>query len=211
MTTDGWLIIAIILLLLIFLWLAKPFFYLSLPHWKGYAGEKFVINTLNDWAYDNNLQAKARFYKTRLNQRQKIDLLLKIRTSQNVGIEVKSRNAENLHYFLMNHISRPHRDGSRQSSKQLYRYVKQKKILGLYAFVFVHDGYAHLHFLPHYIIEEMIRQKRMSVKVDEVISHPNGYAWREDNKAFLNYIEIEFQNQQNFLKRFPHEIFSPNS
>lgn len=195
MTTNEWLIIAILILFIILYKMLQALFHSDPARTKGYLGEKFVIDLLNEWVTVENLQGKARFYKSLPFETQKIDVVFKNTFTHNIGIEVKYRTADNLRYLPMEHISRFHVDGNRQSSKQLYQYIKPKNMLGLYAFVFVKEDGAYLHFLPHYIIEGMIRQNKTSVRVEEIILHPNGYTWGDNNKTFFDYIRLEYQNQ----------------
>ena len=183
----------------------------TVPQNKGQRGEIFVVDALNRWATENELQATAYQYKTPRNQIQKIDVCFDSTRYHNIGIEVKFRNIQNLYYLKMEHVSRHHLDGNRQSSKQLYEYILPNNLLGLYAFVFDDSENTNLYFLPHYILEKMILSGKETIRIEEIKSHPNGYAWCNDNplyygdimnhsnQTFSNYIETEFNNQTKFI------------
>jgi hypothetical protein len=180
------------------------------PYKKGLKGELFVIDTLNNWAKNNNLNAIAYQYETPEHQIQKIDVLLKSTNGHNIGIEVKFRNTQHLNYLKMEQISRFHKNGNRQSTKQFNNYILPNNLLGLYAFVFQNYETTNLYFLPHYIIEKMILTGKTTIRIDEIKSHPHTYEWYNDplkihftiqnhnNQKFLDYIEKEFNNQNHF-------------
>lgn len=169
----------------------------------GKHGENYVVDTLNSWAANHNLQAKAYLYETPANQIQKIDVIFESENHHTVGIEVKFRNVDPDAYLKMELLSRYHRDGYRQHSKQLYQYIKPNNFLGLYAFVIFYDGFPKLYFLPHYILDKMIQRNKEVLQVAEIISHPNSFIWNDFGTSFLYYIETEFNNQHRFL--YPEE------
>lgn len=209
--SDYWLLlIGFIILGYILFRFFKPFFTTNTAQKKGYFGEKYVLDTLNHWAESNNLSAKARRYRS-YGDVQEIDLVFEYDSLYNVGIEVKYRTAENLRYLLMEHISRTHQNSDRQSSRQLYEYLHPNHMLGLYAFVFVRADDIQLHFLPHYILEEMIRQDKKSVRIEEIILHPHGYKWNYQNTDFIDYVKVEHDYQQQFVSKCPrNKSFYPN-
>ena len=170
---------------------------------KGIKGEYHVLNTLQNWISENNINAKTYLYNTPKNQIQAIDLLLDSYNFPNVGIEVKYRNVEHITYLKLEHISRYHQDGSRQSTKQLYGYIRQTNRLGLYAFVFVSNEETKLCFLPHYILEKMIRRGNETIYIYEILTHSHCHNWSGNNITFIRYIETEYQNQQQFFETKP--------
>ena len=144
--------------------------------YKGILGEVNVLSSLENWILEKNINAKAYRYKTPKYETQAIDLLLDSTQFPSIGIEVKYRNIEHIQYLKLEHISRYHQNGNRQSTKQLYGYIQQTNRLGLYAFVFDTKNQTTIHFLPHYIIEKMIETNTDIVSIEEIVTHPHGYS-----------------------------------
>jgi len=167
---------------------------------KGIVGETFTLNVINEWISKNHINAQIYRYNTPKYETQAIDLVLNSNQFQNVGIEVKYRTINHIRYLRFEDISRFHLDGNRQSTKQLHEYIHPNNRLGLYAFVFVSGEKFWLYFLPHYILEQMIRQGKNIIYLNQITNHPHGYSWNKNSTDFINYIETEYKLQQSFLK-----------
>ena len=168
---------------------------------KGLAGEDYTKQVIDNWISKNNLDACIYAYNTPKYKTQAIDLVLDSECFQDVGIEVKYRTIEKISYLKFEHISRFHQDGNRQSTKQLFGYIRQTNRLGLYAFVFVSKNQPELYFLPHYILEKMMRRGIEVIYITQIIEHAHGYHWTGRNQHFIRYIENEYDNQQKFFKK----------
>ena len=168
--------------------------------YKGAFGETYVIKTIQEWILENNIDAKIIPYNTPKYETQAIDLILNTYQFPPIGIEVKYRTIDHIQYLKFRDISRFHQDGSRQSTKQLFEYIYDSHRLGLYSFVFILNGKENLYFLPHYILEQIMENYPI-IYINQIINHPHGYHWTEQNTDFINYIKTEYINQKNFFQK----------
>ena len=129
-----------------------------------------------------------------------IDIVLDSSTFTNLGLEVKFNNIDNKKYLKLDYISRIHKDGNRQSTKQLFSFIAKTDRLGLYAFVFEKNKSHEIYFLPHYILEIMLNRGWSYIAIDKLKNHPHSYKWAGTNTAFIKYTEREYNYQQTFFK-----------
>lgn len=203
----------LLLLLLLICFILCAFFFLFRrkkedSFTKGRRGEAYVVGELNQWAAKNKIKAQARLYPMRGSAVQEIDVEFNYPAARNVGIEVKFRNIDRTISLASTHISRIHKDGNRQCSKQLHGYIKRTGRLGLYAFVFSANGVQELYFIPHYVLEPMIEDVDSRVGVTYLKNHPHTYRWVGRNLHFKEYILKEYQGQQKYFARRSKRRFS---
>ena len=116
---------------------------------------------------------------------------------------MKFNNIDNKNYLKLDYLSRLHQDGNRQSTKQLFSFIAKTNRLGLYVFVFEKNNSHEIYFLPHYILENILKTTLdkgwHSIAVEKIKNHPHSYKWSGTNIAFIKYTEREYNYQQNFF------------
>lgn len=166
---------------------------------KGLLGEIFVLLELEKWAKENKINAEVKRCHPKYNEAQEIDLIFNIENHCNLGIEVKFRNADGITYLPIDYISRQHQDGNRQSTKQLFNFVYNSDRLGLYAFVLNYSTGRELIFLPHYVLEKIIKSNIPVIYINSLKMNPHSLNWNKNNELFLDYIKKEYYNQKKYF------------
>jgi hypothetical protein len=166
---------------------------------KGNDAEDLVVECLTNWTKDNSIPARVYRYPASLEFHQHIDIIFDSPVMENLGIEVKFRTIHNgVRELKLDDICHMNSNGTRQTTNQLYSYIKNSGRLGLYAFIFRRNGVDSLYFLPHYILQQIISKKWNMIYVSHITKHPNSYSW-SDNSDFSDYVSREFELQDRFL------------
>ena len=167
---------------------------------KGNDAENTVVESLIEWSKEHQIRSFVYRFPASLEFHQHIDIIFDSPIMENLGIEVKFRTIhEGFEELKVDDICHMNSNGKRQTTNQLYGYIRNTGRLGLYAFIFRRNDIYSLYFLPHYVLQQIIYWKWDKIYISHITKHPNSYNWTRDNSDFSAYISREFENQCDFF------------
>ncbi|WNY25169.1 hypothetical protein [Methanolapillus millepedarum] len=162
-------------------------------------GEQRIVDILTKWLKENNMTGRAYKFPVSVDNYQVIDVLFDCADLCYMGIEVKYRTIDGYWYLDLDSISRKNKNGTRQSTSQLYSFIAQTGRLGLYAFVLMEEDEETICFFPHYVLQQCINRGWKYLDIGYLYWHNSCYIWEEKNRTFNDYVKNEFEKQTNYL------------